>query len=132
MRSLLWALIGCLQLMSIMCKCPPSPLDLDQYDASNTEPQRGDANSCEEIDARDRVASFETVKNRLKVCAGEAKLGSSDRTAGVGDARSKSHCQFQVVNLGLEKTGTSEVANLLRLLHVQNMSFASPRGAASG
>ena len=85
-------------------------------------------NECDELLDHDRRNPLSAVKDRLRGCSAKNLRGGSEAF----DLSNEDYCPWDVVNLGLEKTGTSEVANLLRLLNVSDMKFASPRGAGTG
>jgi hypothetical protein len=89
-------------------KCPPAPASFEEYDINQSKAPT--QYSCNEID-------------QFKLKQSSSLLSCS---------QTNHSCRWNVVNLGLEKTGTSEIANLLRLLQLKNFTFASPRGAASG
>jgi len=109
-RALPCIILAALQLAA--SRCPPKPTDFTEIDAT---PARSPLSACDELADYDAGHSLASVRARMAGCTAKPEP-----------------CQWRVVNLGLEKTGTSEVANLLRLLHVANFSFASPRGAANG
>jgi len=131
MRYILCILVGAVSLVSTQCKCPRAPKDFKEFDFSQVEPPVRDATTCKEIQARDNVTSVVALIKRFRTCA---QMNKGESRKGRGATKTVMFpCRWQVVNLGLEKTGTSEIANLLRLLNAQhNMSFASPRGAAAG
>lgn len=106
-------------------KCPPAP---DNFDTLDQTPPPSPLQRCNELQQHDRQSPFEAVQARLKHCSSTTNSITGTRAAPSvhGD------CRWQVVNLGLEKTGTSEVANLLRSLNISGLSFASPRGVANG
>jgi len=106
-------------------KCPPAPDSFDEIDQTPSPPP---LHQCNELQQHDIQNSFEAVQARLKRCSSKSNSSVDTRVA----PSDHGDCRWQVVNLGLEKTGTSEVANLLRLLNISTMSFASPRGAANG
>jgi len=106
-------------------KCPPAP---DNFDTLDQTPSPPPLQQCNELQQHDRQSPFEAVQARLKRCTSTTDSSAGTRAAPSVDG----DCRWQVVNLGLEKTGTSEVANLLRLLNISGLSFASPRGAANG
>lgn len=136
-------------LLGASSKCPPAP---DSFEVLDRAPQPLPLQRCNELQEHDRHTPFEAVKARLKRCSSTISInaggeGGGTRRGGGGQSSSAGprslptttpsssagdDCRWQVVNLGLEKTGTSEVANLLRLLNVSGLSFASPRGAAHG
>ena len=117
-RCLLVALM--LLLSPSETKCPPKPSDFAEFDAQASN-HRGNLTTCNEIAEHVRAGGYQAFVDRVKGNGGRGCAYTNPEP-----------CQWKVVNLGLEKTGTSEVANLLRLLHVPNMTFASPRGAANG